>query len=340
MADKTQNTPDARWDKNYQDWFSSVEEIDIEKLLRTDAPEYNFNEIRPQVQTVINTLGELAQNYDFWSFLPEYHRNNMSTKISQVLAIFDEITVFNPQQDNAWSQRTSLVQRFSSEYRELYDYLIEKLQAYLGNRAYSKELNTDFGKQAKKELDDIRSIKADIDEVRQSVKDAATIASDTASTATAQFFDDEARTHNKTAFKWFWGVIASFAIVGAITLLFTLSIVHELSGKIDDINATYTTIKVVVIAVSLLALRFTTKNYNANKHLAVVNKHRANVLKSVEAHRTTAVDNSTKDAVLAAGVAAAFSQTETGFISTKEGAGSDSVDPVSYLKDIVPRGDK
>lgn len=340
MTDRTEEVIDSRWENNYQEWFLRAQQIDIVKLLRADAPEYNFNEISPQVRTVLGALKELSQNYDFWSFLPEYHRSNMATKIAQVLAILDEIKDFNPEQDNAWSQRTSLVQRFNSEYRELYDYLIEKLHAYLGNRAYTKELDTDFGKQAKKELNEIRTIKADIDEVRQSVKDAASIASDTASTATAQFFDEDAKGHNTVASRWFWGVVASFIIVGVVTLLFTLSIIKELTGKPDNINATYVTVKLVIIGVTLLALRFTTKNYNANMHLAVVNKHRANVLKSVEAHRTTAVDGATKDAVLAAGVAAAFSQAETGFISTKEGAGSDTIDPTSYLKDIVPRGDK
>lgn len=340
MTNKHQDTIDGRWEGNYKDWFLRAQETNIDKLLRADAPEYNFNEILPQVKSVIGSLDELSQNYDFWSYLPEYHRNNIATKVSQVLAIFDEIQAFNPEQDSAWSQRNNLVQRFNSEYREFYDYLVEKLHAYLGNRAYSKELDTDFGKKAKKELDEIRTIKADIDEVRQSVKDAASIASDTASTATAQFFDDEAETHRRVARKWFWGVMASFLVVGIITLIFTLSIVKDLNGDDGNINVSYLTIKVVIIAVSLLALRFTTKNYNANKHLAVVNKHRANVLKSVEAHRTTAVDIATKDAILAAGVAAAFAQAETGFISTKEGAGTDSIDPVSYLKDIVPRGNK
>lgn len=340
MVNKDKDSIDSRWDQKYQDWFTAIRDIDVEKLLRSDAPEYNFNEILPRVNTVIDSLNELSQNFDFWSFLPEYHRDNMSTKISQILAIFDEIKAFNPQQDNAWSLRTNLVQRFNSEYRELYDYLVEKLQAYLGNRAYSRELNTDFGKLAKQELDEIRRIKTEIDQVNQSVKDAASIASDTATTTTAQFFDEEASKHENIASKWFWGVIGSFAAVGVVTLLFTLSIINELTGDLKEINTTYVTVKVVIIGISLLALKFTIKNYNANKHLVVINKHRSNVLKSIEAHRTTAVDDMTKDAVLAAGVAAAFGHAETGFISTKEGAGSDSVDPVSYLRDIVPRGDK
>ena len=340
MTKEKEQMTDDRWEARYKNWFDAIKELDIEKLLRGDAPEYNFKEIEPQVRAVISSLNELSQNYDFWSFLPERNKDNISTKISQTLAIFDEMKMFNPQQDSAWSQRNNLVQRFNGEYRELYEYLIEKLQAYLGNRAYSRELDAGFGKQAKQELDEIRTIKADIDKVRQSVKDAASIASDTASTATSQFFDSEAIAHERQAHKWFWGVIASLAIVSVVTLLFTISIAQDLTGESREINATYVTAKIAVAAISLLALRFTTKNYNANKHLAVINKHRANVLKSVEAHRTTAVDSATKDAVLAAGVAAAFGQTETGFISTKEGAGGDSVDPVSYLKDIVPRNEK
>lgn len=340
MASKSEVGVDKRWEANYQEWFSRLTEINVDSLLRADAPEYNFNEISPQVTSVISSLKELSYNYDFWSILPEKHRNDITQKITQILSIFDEIKSFNPQQDNAWSQRTGLVQRFNNEYRELYDNLIDKLHAYLGNKAYSKELDTDFGRQAKKELDQIRSIKTEIDEVHQSVKDAASIASDTASTATSQFFDVEAKSHDSAARKWFWGVAASIAVVGVISLIFSLSLLKDITNEVQEINSTYLTIKIVILGISLLVLRFTTRNYNANMHLAVVNKHRSNVLKSIEAHRTTAVENATKDAVLSAGVATAFSQSETGYISTKEGAGSDTSDPAGYLRDIISRSGK
>lgn len=332
---KEEATTDKRWDEQYQNWFAAVKTLDIDKLLRADAPEYNFNEVKAQVGTALDTIIELEQNYDFWVALPQRHRDSITTKVSQILGILDEVQNFNPEQDNAWTQRNNLVTRFNNEYREFYEQLIERLQAYLGQRAYSQELAGEFGKQAKLELDEIRKTKGEIDKVKQAVDEAATIASDTASTATAQFFDEEAEQHNGIAGKWLIAVIVLSGVVAIVTFIFSLSVITNWNEPEKVIaNTTLLTLKLVVIGVSVLALRFTTKNYNANKHLAVVNKHRANVLKSIEAHRTTAVSDATKDTVLAAGVATAFSHVETGYITIKEGAGNNGDDSTAILKVI------
>ena len=58
-----EQTTDDRWEAQYKNWFDAIKELDVEKLLRADAPEYNFKEIESQVRAVISSLNELSTTF-------------------------------------------------------------------------------------------------------------------------------------------------------------------------------------------------------------------------------------------------------------------------------------
>ncbi len=312
------------WEQPQLDRFNRVTERDIPILLRASSTEYNFSEIKDKAVKVIESVGLLKENFEFWAQLPQQNRDEINTKIDQISTIFDQMQGFDPKTDNAWGQRNDLVQQFEGQYREIYSYLIERINSYLGQKAYSQELSSKFGKEAKTELAEIRKVRREIEKSYKEVQEAATIAGDVASTATAKSFDDQAAEHKEDAKKWFKGIIGFAFISIIIALTVTYQVIREILSKKTIVdNAEASLFKLAIIAFLYLGFRFLFKNYSAHKHLYTTNKHRANVLKAMEAFRTSATDDPTKNSVLLAAVGAAFSFGETGFITTKEGAGDD-----------------
>ena len=321
---------DKRWDAQFAEWFKEAERISLDTLLRVDNPEYNFQELRPQLKTFIDTLGELSENFDFWESLPVRKRQDITNTLKRLFSSIDEILGFDAKQNSAWQQRANVISNFLSYYTDIHSLLIEKLQAYLGMVAYSQDLTSNFSQQAKEQLDEISAAKSRIYEMQKSIEDVASIVSDTTSTATSNFFENTSTTHNRAAHNWLFGVI--FSMGGFVVVTFI--IIRDIALTTPTYDTAYIStlsIKAAVIAALFLAVRFTTKNYNANKHIAVINKHRANVLSTIEAFRQAAYSEATKDAILAGGVAAAFGQSESGYISTKEGAGSSDGDVKEIL---------
>jgi hypothetical protein len=324
------------WEKSQIDRFNKITERDIPVLLRESSSEFNFLEVRSKAEALIQTVKLLVQNIEFWQLLPQQNRDEINTKIDQIAEIFDQMQGFDPKKDNAWGARNSLVAGFENQYREIYAYLVERLSSYLGQKAYSQELSSEFGAEAKKILSDIRRSKKVIDEVEQKVKDASSVAGDVASTATAHFFDEQSENHEKQARNWLKGVGVVGCIAVATAFFISIDILHEVQADKFVANSIASVSKLVILAFTYFGLIFTTKNYSTHKHLQTVSKQRSNVLKSMEAFRASATSDEAKDAALIAGLSAAYAQEQTGFISTKEGAGAN--DPTvsellsNYLK--------
>lgn len=73
------------------------------------------------------------------------------------------------------------------------------------------------------------------------------------------------------------------------------------------------------------------KNYTAQKHLEVVNRHRQNALDTFDAFVAAAGSNQeTKDAVLLAATSAIFDANHSSYLPTKT-KGSDSANPIQQV---------
>jgi hypothetical protein len=81
-------------------------------------------------------------------------------------------------------------------------------------------------------------------------------------------------------------------------------------------------IKVIIIFFFFQIVQFYRKNYNAEKHLEEVYRHRSDVLHSLHAVYISISDQKEKDGLLSAAALFAYERGETGYITTKEGAGS------------------
>jgi len=291
--------------------------------------------LKEKINYAVGTVKDLASNYDYWRTLSDSKRQSVLNALDDVINQFVEMETFDPKSANPWDQINNTVTNFNHRYNGFYEIVASPLQAFLGNKAYSKELSGQFGKQAKAGLAEIRRVKAEIEKVQQDVNQAAEAAGEIASVAYTASFASQADEHKISASSWLKGLIAG-SILG---LFLALTIIVELVRSIRDDGFSPGTesyvFKLSILAFIYLGLRFIIKNYSAHQHLYIVNKQRANTLATMEAFRTSALSDNAKDEILLAAVGAAYSQQQSGFITTKEGAGSDDSDILEVVRSAV-----
>ena len=164
--------------------------------------------------------------------------------------------------------------------------------------------------------------------------------------AYAKDFDKEASGHNKSARHWLGCLILlgiGWVILTATLLCIQLPgftileqvIADDIKGGAELPRIITLAIKFGILTIYTQALLFVKKNYYAERHLEQANIHRRNVLRSLHAVYNVVRDEKERDRLLVIGATTAFSEPESGFITRKEGAGSDNVSVDAILKTLV-----
>ena len=150
-----------------------------------------------------------------------------------------------------------------------------------------------------------------------------------------KIFEDQATGHQNGAKKWFWGTVS--LAVGFIILFFALWFLIKPAG--DQLTAVLQNfiIKGFLLSVFYMLLNRSIKNYTAEKHLEIVNRHRKNALATFEAFADAAGENrDTRDHVLMAATDAIFDANQSGYLSVKTPR-SDNASPIQQMvRAVVP----
>lgn len=189
----------------------------------------------------------------------------------------------------------------------------------------------------------IESAQQDINHISETAK---LISGASILTEYSKAFKTEADNHKKNANMWFkrlvWSVVGFMILVGFV-LFFNLSDIPLLKKLLaqDILQNKYYSLIVLAIKASLIAgflqiPSFLRRNYFAEKHLEQANIHRKNVLQTLHAVYNTIQDPTEKDRIITVGSSIAFSETESGFLTRKEGAG-DGGDLVSNIMSLITK---
>ena len=149
-----------------------------------------------------------------------------------------------------------------------------------------------------------------------------------------KIFANQAKKHQTGAKWWFCGTIC--LVVVSITIFLwaikDLGSATQLSIIVQNVFE-----KGFLISVFYMLLNRSLKNYTAEKHLEVVNRHRQNALATFEAFADAAGENrDTRDHVLMAATDAIFDANQSGYLSVKT-TRSDSVSPIQQMvRAVVP----
>ena len=343
------------------DWLKlfDLDEIDIEALKRTDlsSRKLTFEYIHPDLlsvyealQTILNSPRESLlglskpdieqiknnlQNFvNTTSKIKDFHSQNTReehTKIleqtfnfcDQVKQQLKQITAYL-NSERAAQVEVRLIKQIETQVNDLVSDPVEKLRSGI-------ELSQ---KQREEAEEDITDRKKDLDDLKKQMVDS--IASKTVSQYKT-IFAEQTQKHQRAA--WIWLGVASVLIGGlVIGILFygLLDVLNlggtELTGVLQNIFK-----KGSALTLFYFAINRSIKNYTAQKHLEIVNRHRQNALETFDEFRAASGDNQeTRDAVLLAATNAIFDANQTGYLSTKT-KGSENTNPIQQVvKAVMP----
>lgn len=152
-------------------------------------------------------------------------------------------------------------------------------------------------------------------------------------------FKKQANEHQKAAQGWLRATGGLIVVFGAIFYFLFESLKlggTELIGVLQNVFT-----KGFLLTLIYFILNRSVKNYAAQKHLEVVNRHRQNALDTFDEFLDASGDNQeTRDAVLLAATNAIFDANQSGYLSAKM-KGSESTNPFQQVfKAVMPNSSK
>lgn len=252
---------------------------------------------------ILSNLVSLIKDASFLEVLDKNTRDNLINSLNNINVNTHNILAYKPQISDVVfkyiSYRANKIKNVS-EYEKKYE-------------EFENKINN-----AEQQLENIKNTSLDIN--------GATVL-----VSYAKDFDRQATKHNESAKNWrliLFALLVGFIILIGITFFISISdfnyIKNHLAADLTyKIVVTSISIKIGLIFGYIQFIRFINRNYNAEKHLENVYLHRRNVLQTLHAVYGAISNAEEKDRILSAGALLAFERGETGYITTKEGAGSD-----------------
>ena len=338
--------------KGFIDWLKSFgpEESDLEELKRTDLSKYNldFEIVHDDLLAAYKLLREIFTSPTEW--LIGLSNNNIQ-QIRTCLAEWSEII------SAIWDIHSSTSEDIRNETLRQIFLFCDRIKGQLGPTvAYLKakkaeqldpqtvdQLETQVNNIADKVLEDFKkennlsheSTKQDLAKTQEELEQLTIrVENERAQESVSEFkeiFAEQAKRHQRAAWGWLGttGVLIAGVVVG---ILFW--------GLLDVLKLEEAEWRVVlqnifkngsVLTLFYFALNRSIKNYAAQKHLEIVNRHRENALGTFERFVSEAKESrETRDAVLLAATNAIFDANQSGYLSVKT-KGSNSANPIQQV---------
>lgn len=222
--------------------------------------------------------------------------------------------------------------------------LVHIVNAFTSYNYDAKTKFTNFNNQ----VDNLNQKIADADTAIDNIKKTSEIISGAEVLSTyAGEFKSRADKYGIEADKWVKKLFISYLVLACVivTLLFINLFNVDFFKKYlseETLHFGYAAIvfiKIIIIAIIIQLVRFFSRNYNANKHLETQSLHKYDVLKSLQGVYNT-LDEDEKEArseLIKTGAITAFQNTESGYITTKEGAGGSDAGVWFAITDILKK---
>lgn len=242
------------------------------------------------------------------------------------------------------SQQAGLLKTVSNNpnsIRGYEDYFADIISKYIAWSMYKKsgvdklaEKVTSIEKMAEAEIAEVSKQSEEAKENIAEIQRVAKLVSGAAAlTSYAAIFSQESARHESNAsclLKWYFFVVLLVFVVIYFVFFYNLAgedyiqrIFASDVQKIGEFSLGVYLFKALLIFFGFQIVQFVRKNYNAEKHLAETYRHRSDVLNSLQAVYTSIDNKEEKDKLLSAAALFAYERGETGYITTKEGAGAD-----------------
>ena len=336
----------------------SVDQYSQDNLKRTDLSgiRLSFEIVNPDLLTVHEMLEKIVTApRESLIGLSKNNLQRISNYLRQLLDRFQEIYNFNPPNSDLQKAREEHkgtlqeIVRFCDEVRQqlgpIVAYLQSKRVEQLETRVnatiddavnktaekFSTETNR-LQKHSDQAEQNEAKRQEDFNQLKGQLED--TLAEGSVSKY-EKIFEGQANKHQQASFWWLLSTVGLIIVFGGV--FYWLFNALKLGGTewVGVLQNIFT--KGFLLSLIYLVLNRSIKNYTAEKHLEVVNRHRQNALRTFQAFHSAAGENQeTQDAVLLAATNAIFDANQSGYLSTKM-RGTESVSPIpQVIKAVMP----
>ena len=331
----------------------------LDALKRPDlsGKRLSFEIVHPDLLAAYEMLQEiLTSPRESLLGLSEDNVQQIKSCLQQLLSRFQEIHSFDP-------QNSSEAQNSREEHREILREIVGScdqikqqlgpIVAYLKSKAVEQletqvkatindaikdaveELNTEKDLSQKqsnqveqneaKRQDDFKQLKGQLED---------TLAEESVSKY-EKIFEEQANKHQWAAYGWLGMTAALIVVFGFVFYQLFEALKLEGTEWVGVFQNVFT--KGFFLSLVYLVLNRSIKNFTAEKHLEVINRHRQNALRTFQAFHSAAGENQEiQDAVLLAATNAIFDANQSGYLSAKM-RGSESANPIpQVIKAVMP----
>ena len=312
--------------KEAQESLSRVQNFDVDSLPREKelGDALNFRGVLEPAERLVRLYKQLSVTCleDFPPPTLQALKEQANTDFSR----FDEILKFKPDQASPQGVRNALVDAV----RNAYTGAFTRLHPYI---SYSASKSADFRRleeQARaamqgiedngaKHVTQLEKMLGEAEKVLEVVRKAA---AEQGVSQQAFYFRDASEAHEREASKWIRRVFlfGFFIVLYAVLSVFAHKWPFLAPTSVYE-NVQLGVSKVLVFAVLSYGLYLAARNFLANKHNAIVNKHRQNALMTYKALVEAGTDAGKRDVVLLQAAACIFGPQSTGFSRDREPGG-------------------
>lgn len=352
--------------EGFVDWLLMLVELvasdqpGLDNLKRTDlsARKLSFEIVHPELVVVCEMLQEiLTAPRESLIRLSKDNVQQIKNNLQQLMAIFSEIHSFG-------LQNSSESQNLNEEHKRILQNIVRLSHnvkrelgptiSYLNSKQAEQletRLNATFddavngvaerfnaeANRLQKHSDQAEQNEAkrqdDFNQLRGQLED--TLAEESVSKY-EKIFEEQANKHQWAAYGWL-GTTAAL-LVGFGWVFYWLFDVLRIGGTewVEVLQNIFT--KGFLLSLIYLVLNRSIKNYTAQKHLEVTNRHRQNALRTFQAFHSAAGENQEiQDAVLLAATNAIFDANQSGYLSTRM-RGNENTSPIQQvIRAVMPR---
>ncbi|MCY3888142.1 MAG: hypothetical protein OXG19_10675 [Chloroflexi bacterium] len=302
--------------------------IDIDKVLvqSDQLGTLAFLDLQDTFQSLVDSCARL-RDLD-WNKMPPTQVRQVSEHTNSVTGLLEKIARFKLTEENAPERRKQL----GDDLRNAVDAMqvsivpvltlsmwdsgeLEKLrnsfnQASEQARSESEKLITEIQKSKDEATSDLQAVRTVLEAVRQASPEVGL-------SHHQDTFRQVAKEYQGAAAKW----LGLTVLAGAVTVIGAIAwiIWWTDSGPLNDISDLQSIIgKLIVLSIGSFFTIQASRLYKSNKHLQIINRHRADSLTTFRAFVEATDEDDTKEKVLLEACHAIFGQVPTGLISESD----------------------
>ncbi len=303
---------------NFEEGYRIFSEFDIKALKRSELGPFSFEGSYVEIEGIARELKYLGNHKGFLESNPlisQTHIDDVASRLKRFNQLANEIVAFIPTQvTNPNEEKNRIANEVSNLQRDVANTLSLTIHSIRLEELGDEDYRAAAAEKERRADELLDQLMLKMEEASGALGKIKEISGNAGATVYSEVFKMQAKKHNEIAQKWFKSSAAFLAIV-FMYVFYLVFLDHPQDVEKAETIAREAIRNVLLLSVLSVGLFQSIKNYNANKHLEVVNEHRQNAIETFEAFSNAASDPQVKSTILIQATQSIFAADQTGYLS-------------------------